>query len=413
MNKNLLPLLAVAFIVAVVSTGIFYTLFVGKLKSAPSQTMVVAATALPPGSVITKANLKTLTLASAELPRGMYSNESQVIGQTVALPIEQDEPVLASRLSSWPGPASAGVPVGMRAVSVHVSDSSGILSMLKPGHKVDLQVFASRPTPAGIEREARTAFQNVPVLAVGTQPELSSQGNFNAPAVTLLVRAQDADALGLADSFGRIRLALRNPGDGAIETKSSVPFSAVLKDSVPAALAGAGTRRGPGAGARSATSQVSFSVQLLSVSEGGIAELARHGVRRDADLLDASQVSSPSDLDRTLARLRTDKAVDTLSLSQLTAAVSRSAAVEWQGNDSGGLRVRFSPFMARGLMKLKVQPEILGARPEAGLKQGFETEIDISSGRSFVISGFPVTSSSTDRRRLLMLVKPDPVKRSL
>jgi hypothetical protein len=34
MKKNLVPLLGIAFVVAIVSTGIFYGLFVGRLKTA-------------------------------------------------------------------------------------------------------------------------------------------------------------------------------------------------------------------------------------------------------------------------------------------------------------------------------------------------------------------------------------------
>ena len=44
MKKNLVPLLGIAFVVAIISTGIFYGLFVGKLKSAT----------IAPGSTVLK-----------------------------------------------------------------------------------------------------------------------------------------------------------------------------------------------------------------------------------------------------------------------------------------------------------------------------------------------------------------------
>ena len=59
MKKNLVPLLGIAFVVAIISTGIFYGLFVGKLKSAsvPSQSIVVAARNLDRGTALQAADV--------------------------------------------------------------------------------------------------------------------------------------------------------------------------------------------------------------------------------------------------------------------------------------------------------------------------------------------------------------------
>src|ERR1700674_1239337 len=56
MKRNIVPLLGIAFVVAIVSTGIFYGLFAGKLKSSvgevPGQSILVAARNLDPGTVL-------------------------------------------------------------------------------------------------------------------------------------------------------------------------------------------------------------------------------------------------------------------------------------------------------------------------------------------------------------------------
>src|ERR1035437_295947 len=59
------------------------------------------------------------------------------IGLSVVQPIGENEPVTESRLTSRTSGAGAGlgVPAGMRAISVHVVDSSGVVSLLRPGHK--------------------------------------------------------------------------------------------------------------------------------------------------------------------------------------------------------------------------------------------------------------------------------------
>ena len=53
LKRKLVPLLGIAFVVAIVATGVFYGLFVGELKSATTlmsnQTILVAARDLPRG----------------------------------------------------------------------------------------------------------------------------------------------------------------------------------------------------------------------------------------------------------------------------------------------------------------------------------------------------------------------------
>jgi pilus assembly protein CpaB len=121
------------------------------------------------------------------------------------------------------------VPSGMRAVSVHVSDSSGVLAQLGPGQKVDVQVLITRKSTNG-EPELRTILEGVPVLSVNPQPVASSQGS-NLPAVTLLTNPSDADVLALADSGARVRLALRNPLDNTTRPRTAVTLDAILRAS--------------------------------------------------------------------------------------------------------------------------------------------------------------------------------------
>jgi len=136
--------------------------------------------------------------------------------------------VLAARLaSSEKGGGGSGVPTGMRAVSVHVSDSSGVLAQLGPGQKVDVQVLVARKS-ANAEPELRTILEGVPVLAVNTQLESSSQGA-NLPTVTLLTNPGDADVLALADSGARVRLALRNPLDNSTRPRNLLTLDTILR----------------------------------------------------------------------------------------------------------------------------------------------------------------------------------------
>ena len=230
-KKNLVTLLGIALVVALVSTGVFYGLFVTKLKSENSgKTLVVAAKPLEAGTVLAAGDVKAVAWPAEQLPQGAFEKPDQVTGKTLFSTLSPAEPVLASRLASSEGDGqSAGVPAGMRAVSVHVSDSSGVLALLHSGHRVDVQVLL--PKTQTSDAQVRTALEGVEVLAVNNKVEQNSQG-FSLPVVTLLVKPSAADVLALADSGARIRLSLRNPLDTA--TRNHLTLS------VPSLMQGAG-----------------------------------------------------------------------------------------------------------------------------------------------------------------------------
>lgn len=229
-KNNLLTLLGIAFVVAIVSTGVFYGLFVNKLSSSTGGKMlVVAAKALKPGAVLEAGDVKTIPWASEQLPAGTYGNEAEVVGNTVFDPIAEGEPVLAARVASVQSGGGAGVPSGMRAVSVHVADSTGVLALLRPGQKVDVQVVVGRAGNGNSgETAVRTAIEDLKVLSVIPQPEQNSQGQ-NLPVVTLLANPAEADVLALADSGARVRLTLRNPLDNETRTHAPLSLNTVMR----------------------------------------------------------------------------------------------------------------------------------------------------------------------------------------
>jgi Flp pilus assembly protein CpaB len=222
MKKNLVPLLGIAFVVAIISTGIFYGLFVGRLKSAtsPGAAIVVAARNLDRGATLQPADVKLAPWGSPELPKGAYSSLDKVSGLTVTSPIEQNEAVLETRVASSGSGAGAGLGIakGMRAVSIHAVDSSGVVSILRPGYKVDVQLVSNQSA------ELRTILQNIEVLSVNAQGD----GRNNTPVVTLLATPEGADMVGLGDSTARLRVVLRNPLDDGAREPGAVTLPSIM-----------------------------------------------------------------------------------------------------------------------------------------------------------------------------------------
>ena len=229
-KSNLLKLLGIALVVAILSTGIFYGLFVNKLSSSTGsgKTLVVAATALKAGTQLHAADVKTVPWPAETLPKGAFEKVEQVLGNTVFDAIGEGEPVMASRLASDKPGMGSGIPAGMRAVSVHVTDSAGVLSLVHSGQKVDVQVVVTHREQNNAV-EVRTALEDLSVLSV-QQSEQSSQGA-NLPVVTLLAKPAEADVLAAADSGARVRLTLRNPLDDETRPRPPLTLDTVMRTS--------------------------------------------------------------------------------------------------------------------------------------------------------------------------------------
>jgi pilus assembly protein CpaB len=145
-KNNVVKLLVIAFVVAIISTGIFYGLFVSKMSSSTGsgKVLVAAAKTLKPGTVVKAEDVKTIPWPSEQLPPGTFGSIEQVAGSTVFDTIAENELVLESKMASTQSGGAAGVPAGMRAVSVHVTDSTGVMALLRAGQKVDVQVVLAK-----------------------------------------------------------------------------------------------------------------------------------------------------------------------------------------------------------------------------------------------------------------------------
>ena len=248
-KNNVVKLLGIALVVAIISTGLFYGLFVNKLSSnaGTGNTMVVAAKPLKAGTVLAASDVKTIPWPAAELPKGNYGKCGRRAGvYCIQTALAKGSLYWESRLVSAKSAGGAGVPSGMRAVSVHVTDSTGVLGLLRGGQMVDVQVVRGKLPDVSV----RTALENLRVLSVMPQSELTSQG-VNLPVVTLLATPQDADVLAAADAGGRVRLTLRNSLDAQTRSRSAITLDGVMKTTgaasgaEPAAIATGGSAKHP------------------------------------------------------------------------------------------------------------------------------------------------------------------------
>src|SRR5215468_9863335 len=101
-KNNLFKLLGIAFVVAIIATGVFYGLFVSKMTSntGSGKMLVVAAKALKPGTVLQSTDVKMVPWLGDQLPKGAFASDSEIAGKTVFDTIDEDEPIFANRLAT-------------------------------------------------------------------------------------------------------------------------------------------------------------------------------------------------------------------------------------------------------------------------------------------------------------------------
>lgn len=225
MDRRFLTVLGVSLVFALVVSAIFYQLTARAgtpTATAPEskemKDVVVAAKPLSLGTSIKPGDVKVSKLPVDQFPKGAFSKVEEVMDRPVVSNILLEEPIIVGRLGergSGQGIAPI-IPVGMRAVTVRVTEVVGVAGFVLPGMRVDVLV-TGRP-PESNEMVTTTVLQNIVVLSAGQtyQPDARGQA-INANTVTVLVTPEQAELLTLAGSEGHIQLVLRNGSDHGIE----------------------------------------------------------------------------------------------------------------------------------------------------------------------------------------------------
>ncbi len=238
----------------------------GRLKSSaaadsrPGVDVVVAADDLEVGARIQDHDVKVVRFPEGTLPAGTFRRMSQVIGRGVVQAITKGEFILPAKLAGEN--AGSGlpslIPPGMLAVAVRVNEVVSVAGFVVPGTRVD--VLLTGNATGGGEQQTTTVLENVAVVATGSNLERNSNGEpQNSPVITLLVSPDDAQKVTLAQSQGKIQLALRNPLDTRQHDLNATSTSVLYRGGVPAPAAPKAQK------VRHATAQVAAPLPAYSV----------------------------------------------------------------------------------------------------------------------------------------------------
>ena len=208
-------------------------------KAEKKVTIMAAVRDMPVGTKVGKTDLKQVSVLEKDLPKGSALKDTDALNRVALYPIAANEPLTDSKLSKTTGSegVSATIDEGMRAISVQITDTSGVAGLVQPNSRVD--VMFTRPGSMA-EAASSTILQDVKVLAVGRLTQAGQTPDpkvARMPVVTLVVTPEDATKLELAKNQGKISLALRNPLDRSTQTNVTPVTTEVLDPMISARLA--------------------------------------------------------------------------------------------------------------------------------------------------------------------------------
>lgn len=226
MNKKVLIVAGVALAAAIATTVFFGAVLSDQLAppAEPAEVVVAAAVRdLPRGTRLTPADVELTRVPAAQAPAGTFSSVDAVEGRFLLEAVRSGAPLTDSVFpSSESGGLAATIPLGMRAVSLHVEEYAGVTELVESGDRVDIYMASDRRTPGRRDIAVKTVLENIEVIDTGRWEQQTGR-QAPSPVVTVIVNHQDAHALSLADQSGAIRLALRNPTDGNISIQAVSP----------------------------------------------------------------------------------------------------------------------------------------------------------------------------------------------
>jgi pilus assembly protein CpaB len=233
MDRKKLVLLLGALVVAIGTALAARSMFAG--ASAPQAQaaqavpqgpkVLVAKRALPVGTIIT-ADAVGYQLWPKEMVQDAYfvdgeADMSKLLGTVVRYPVTAGEPVTQGSLVA-PGDRgflAAALGPGMRAITISVSEKTGVGGFVFPGDHIDLMLTQTVSGAEGQSLNAtETILKNLRVLATDQKTETTTTDDGKTVVkafrtVTLEATPKVAEKIAVAQTIGTLSLSLRSLAD--------------------------------------------------------------------------------------------------------------------------------------------------------------------------------------------------------
>lgn len=250
MDKKKLMMLLGALVIAVITALGVRTMLKGRnapvvnaaiIAPKPGPKVLVAQRALPVGTIITP-DAVTFQPWPKDMVQDAYFVDGQVdktklIGTVVRYQITAGQPLTQGALVA-PGDRgflAAALGPGMRAISIPVSDNTGVSGFIFPGDHVDLMLTQSVKSAGSASmtgddleklKATETVLRNLRVLATDQSTESETVNGKtvvkNNRLVTLEVTPKLAEKIQVAQTLGTLSLSLRSIADNQAELDKAI-----------------------------------------------------------------------------------------------------------------------------------------------------------------------------------------------
>jgi len=202
-------LLMIALVLSLLTSVLVYSYLKGVANQAAKQgtPVIVAKVDIPPKTLITAEMVQETSVPPEYIQPGAIIAMTDVVGITSREQIVAGEQITQRRLAvQGQTRGFAGtIPNDKRAVTVAVTEVTGVAGFVKAGDYVDILVTFDTNTVG--ENVSQIVLQNLLVLAVDR--ETKDKKEAGKMTVTLAVTPVEAARLTVADEKGKIRMALR------------------------------------------------------------------------------------------------------------------------------------------------------------------------------------------------------------
>ena len=247
MDKKKLMLLLGAMVVAIGTALAARSLFMGasapKVQAAApvapkGPKVLVAQRALPVGTILT-ADSVAFQQWPKDLVQDAYfldgeANVEKLLGTVVRFPVTAGQPMTQGSLVS-PGDRgflAAALAPGMRAVTITVSQKTGVAGFIFPGDRVDLMLTQSVTGSGEPLKVAETVLRNLRVLATDQSTETeTAEGKSRRSSLSRTVTHRSYPAhcrkdSAVAQTIGTLSLSLRSIADNQSELERAIASGA-------------------------------------------------------------------------------------------------------------------------------------------------------------------------------------------
>lgn len=177
--------------------------------------VVVAVDTIPAHVRITEEMLTTASIPAEAVHASAIRSIDKAVGGITNSEIVQGEQLLSNRVVTDGSSTqlSYRVPENMRAITVPMSETSGVGGYIEAGDRIDILVCYADTEIYPVKVEY-TQLQNIEILAEGpAQIAAEEQQSGVTTSLTVLVTPAQAEVLAFASLNGVLHFTLRNPTD--------------------------------------------------------------------------------------------------------------------------------------------------------------------------------------------------------